>query len=77
MLVDPYKLGKSDGRSLGRRDGIRIAITWLLKRAREMNDPHAKAVLNSAAYSLGQDQKYREPELVESATSDPELRIER
>jgi hypothetical protein len=68
MLVDPYKLGKSDGRSLGRRDGIRAAITWLLKRAREMNDPQAKAILNSAAFSLGQDQKYRESELAELAT---------
>lgn len=63
MLVDPYKLGKSDGRSQGKRDGIRSAITWLLARAREMNDPNAKIVLNSAAYSLGQDLKYRESEL--------------
>lgn len=39
----------------GRRDGFRLAITWLHTRASEMNDPHAKAVLNSAAFSLGVD----------------------
>lgn len=33
--------------------GVRTCIEWLHQRAREMNDPHAKAVLNSAAFSLG------------------------
>lgn len=37
----------------GQRDGIRWAITWLHSRAREMNDPHAKGVLNSAAFNMG------------------------
>lgn len=36
-------------------DGVRACITWLHARAQQMNDPHAKAVLNSAAFSLGVD----------------------
>lgn len=39
----------------GRRDGFRFAIQWLHTRAAEMNDPHARAVLNSAAFNLGAD----------------------
>lgn len=41
----------------GFRDGIRYATTWLHERAREMNDPWAKAVLNVAADHLGKDGK--------------------
>jgi hypothetical protein len=37
----------------GTRDGIRWAIQWLHERANEMNDPSAKAILNSAAFNLG------------------------
>lgn len=40
-------------RKLGRRDGIRFAITWLHARAKTMNDPTAVAVLNVAASDLG------------------------
>ena len=43
--MDPYPRGY--------RDGIRAAITWLHKEARAMNDPHARASLNGAAFSLG------------------------
>ncbi|TNC14861.1 translation initiation factor IF-1 [Methylobacterium terricola] len=39
----------------GYRDGLRADVTWLADRARSMNDPHAQAVLNSAAFSLGVD----------------------
>lgn len=35
--------------------GVRSCIAWLHERARKMNDPHAKAVLNSAAFALGTD----------------------
>ena len=35
--------------------GIRWAITWLHKRADQMNDPHARQVLNDAAFNLGND----------------------
>lgn len=42
-------------RQLGKRDGLRYSITWLHQRANQMNDPHAKAVLNSAAYALGNE----------------------
>jgi hypothetical protein len=35
-------------------NGIRRAIQWLHDRAtHDMNDPHAKAVLNTAAFHLG------------------------
>lgn len=37
--------------------GVRLAITWLHRRAEQMNDPHARAVLNSAAFQLGVDLK--------------------
>jgi len=39
----------------GRKDGIQWTITWLHARAKIMNDPKAQAVLNSAAFHLGQD----------------------
>lgn len=38
-----------------REKTIRDCITWLHVRAAEMNDPHAKGVLNSAAFDLGRD----------------------
>lgn len=41
----------------GFRDGLRYAVTWLHERANEMNDPWAKAVLNTAAFNLGVDGK--------------------
>ena len=37
----------------GYHDGLREAIAWLHARAEAMNDPHAKAVLNTAAFHLG------------------------
>lgn len=36
-----------------RRKALREAQTWLLARAREMNDPHARQMLNAAASSFG------------------------
>lgn len=47
----------NDDRRFGQRAGIRWAIAWLHKRAGEMNDPHAKAVLNTAAFQMGVDGK--------------------
>jgi hypothetical protein len=35
--------------------GIRASIAWLHEEARAMNDPHAKSVLNNAAFHLGGD----------------------
>lgn len=46
-------MSSSPERRLGKRDGLRYAITWLHRRAETMNDPRAKAVLNSAAFDLG------------------------
>lgn len=36
-----------------RRKALREAQTWLLARAREMNDPGARQVLYSAAFAFG------------------------
>lgn len=44
-------------RANGFRDGMRYAVTWLHDRAREMNDPWAKEVLNTAAFNLGVEGK--------------------
>lgn len=35
--------------------GVRWAIAWLHKRALDMNDPHARAILNTAAYHMGNE----------------------
>jgi hypothetical protein len=35
--------------------GVRASIQWLHDRAKEMNDPNAVSVLNSAAFNLGVD----------------------
>jgi len=37
----------------GETHGIRWAISWLHARAEEMGDPHAKAILNTAAFNMG------------------------
>jgi hypothetical protein len=37
----------------GVRAGTKFAVAWLHARANEMNDPWAKAVLNTAAFGLG------------------------
>jgi hypothetical protein len=34
--------------------GIRAAVAWLHAEALTMNDPHARSVLNSAGFHLGQ-----------------------
>jgi hypothetical protein len=39
----------------GRREAIKWAITWLHARAEQMNDPHAKAILNVAGTEMGFD----------------------
>lgn len=39
----------------GMKEGIAWSIAWLHKRADWMNDPLAKAVLNGAAFNLGQE----------------------
>lgn len=38
-----------------RRKALREALAWLQARALEMNDPHARQILNSAAYSFGNE----------------------
>ena len=45
MNADEYRRGY--------HDGLREAIAWIHAQAEEMNDPHAKAVLNTEAFHLG------------------------
>lgn len=40
-------------RAAGFRKGVRWAIRWLHDEADTMNDPHARQVLNNAAYAIG------------------------
>ena len=37
----------------GHRRAIRACVAWLHRQSAEMNDPHAKQVLNAAAFQLG------------------------
>ena len=37
----------------GRRNGIKTCVEWLSARAAEMNDPRARAILNTASFNLG------------------------
>jgi hypothetical protein len=76
-------------RLIGFDRGIRSAITWLHERAKEMNDPHARAVLNSAAFGLGTEKTMLTPTAptpalgeealarIEAATTRAEARIAR
>ena len=41
----------------GRREGMQWAVSWLHNRAEEMNDPHARTVLQAAAFQMGNDAK--------------------
>ena len=50
-------VGKIPEYKRGQRDGMRWAVRWLHERAKEMNDPHATVVLNSAAFHMGIDAK--------------------
>jgi len=45
--------GHHPDRKLGYRDGVRAAVTWLHNRAKQMRDPHAKAILDCAADHFG------------------------
>lgn len=42
----------TEDRIMGQRAGIRWAIAWLHKQADSMNDPHAKTILNTAAFQM-------------------------
>lgn len=46
-------MDRCDQYKQGRRNGIKACVEWLHARADEMNDPHARNVLNSAAYDMG------------------------
>lgn len=41
----------------GFRDGVRASVTYLLNRSEDMNDPHAKIILNCMAFQLGVSRK--------------------
>lgn len=46
------------------KPGILFAVQWLHERAASMNDPHAKAILNSAAFHLGRARARGETKLL-------------
>jgi hypothetical protein len=46
-------MSRSEQYIQGRRAGVKWAITWLHGRAKEMNDPHAKTILDTAAFQMG------------------------
>jgi len=57
-------MARSHEYTQGKRAGIKWAITWLHARANEMNDEHAKAILNTAAFNMGVENRtddQREP----------------
>lgn len=56
LRCEPVSERALSDRQIGKRLGVRDAITCLHDRAKEMNDPQAKAVLDSAAFNLGVDQ---------------------
>lgn len=60
-------MSSSEERRLGKRDGIRWTITWLHRRADSMRDQHAKNILNSAAFDLGNEIREGRMPLMESA----------
>jgi hypothetical protein len=59
-------MSRSPEYTQGKRAGIKWAITWLHERANEMNDEHAKAILNTAAFNMGVDAKKTDGGLVMS-----------
>lgn len=50
-------MSKMDEYARGKRDGVRAAVEWLHLRAKGMNDPHARRILDSAALHLGEARK--------------------
>jgi hypothetical protein len=50
-----YKMSDHEKRRIkaAHKAGVRWAIAWLHKRALEMNDPHARVILNTAGYHMG------------------------
>ena len=57
-------MGRNTDYKNGERAGIRQAIAWLHSRAKTMNDPNEKAVLNTSAYHIGIDLSRGDPDLV-------------
>lgn len=51
---------RSDQFRQGRRNGVKGCVEWLHAEAARMNDPHARAVLNSAALHMGTELKQRD-----------------
>jgi len=62
---------------LGFRHGMKWAVSWLHEEAGKMNDPKARAILNEAAFHLGNAKKGVEPIIQEAASrsvNPPDLR---
>lgn len=39
--------------------GVRASVTWLHRRAEAMGDPHARAILNTAAFHLATEKLFK------------------
>jgi len=52
------KMARSPQYEQGRRAGLKWAVTFIHRWAETMNDPHAKIVLDCAAFNLGWHRKY-------------------
>lgn len=50
-------MSRSPEYTQGRQAGVKWAITWLHERAKEMGDPNAKTILNTAAFNMGVESK--------------------
>lgn len=63
-------MSRSPEYTQGRRAGVKWAITWLHARAAEMNDPPARAILNSAAFNMGHDARNDGGKIIEELRAD-------
>ncbi len=48
-------MSRSEQYTQGQRNAFKAAVAWLHERAGTMNDPHAKGILDSAAFDLGRE----------------------
>lgn len=53
-------MNRSPEYTQGYRAAVKWAITWLHQRANEMNDPHAKQILDARAFEMGVDAKRKQ-----------------
>lgn len=50
-------MARSEQWQQGKRNGVKACVEWLHGEAERMNDPRARAILNTAALGLGVELK--------------------